>query len=131
MVLWEAADEAGIRLGIPHPGALGSALYLYEKPGAQLFSQWRALLVQGDFERADAFAADTGLNAMREASRRYQSHPARPGMFTHWGAGFKFGASLLGLPIGDYPARPPQTAFPDDLKQPIRQAYVDSGFIES
>ena len=23
MVLWEAADEAGIRLGIPHPGALG------------------------------------------------------------------------------------------------------------
>ncbi|MDT5411378.1 MAG: 4-hydroxy-tetrahydrodipicolinate synthase, partial [Mycobacterium sp.] len=39
--------------------------------------------------------------------------------------------SLLGLPIGDHPARPPQTAFPDDLKQPIRQAYVDSGFIES
>jgi 4-hydroxy-tetrahydrodipicolinate synthase len=131
MVLWEAADEAGIRLGIPHPGALGSALYLYEKRGALLFSEWRALLVQGDFERADTFAADTGLTAMREASRRYQSHPARPGMFTHWGAGFKFGASLLGLPIGDHPARPPQTAFPDDLKQPIRQAYVASGFIES
>ncbi|EUA58442.1 dihydrodipicolinate synthase/N-acetylneuraminate lyase domain protein [Mycobacterium intracellulare 1956] len=78
MVLWEAADEAGIRLGIPHPGALGSALYLYEKPGALLFSEWRALLIQGDFERADAFAAETGLTAMREASRRYQSHPARP-----------------------------------------------------
>jgi 4-hydroxy-tetrahydrodipicolinate synthase len=52
-------------------------------------------------------------------------------MFTHWGAGFKFGASLLGLSVGDHPARPPQTAFPEELKPPIRQAYVDSGFIES
>ena len=107
------------------------ALYLYEQPGAPLFSEWRELLVQGDFERADRFAADTGLTAMREASRRYQSHPARPGMFTHWGAGFKFGASLLGLPVGDHPARPPQTAFPDDLKPPIREAYVASGFVDS
>lgn len=129
MVLWEAADEAGIRLGIPHPGALGSALYLYEKPGLRLFSEWRALLVAGDFERADKFAADTGLAAMKDASRRYQAHPARPGAFTHWGAGFKFGASLLGLPVGDYPSRPPQTAFPDDLKGPIREAYAASGFI--
>src|SRR6202043_2170633 len=78
MVLWEAADEAGIRLGIPHPGALGSALYLYEKPGAPLFTQWRELFVQGDFERPAPFAADPGLPAMGEASRRYQSHPARP-----------------------------------------------------
>jgi 4-hydroxy-tetrahydrodipicolinate synthase len=129
MVLWEAADEAGIRLGIPHPGALGSALYLYEKPGLRLFSEWRALLVAGDFERADKFAADTGLAAMKDASRRYQGHPARPGAFTHWGAGFKFGASLLGLPVGDYPSRPPQTAFPDDLKDPIVKAYAASGFI--
>jgi 4-hydroxy-tetrahydrodipicolinate synthase len=129
MVLWEAADEAGIRLGIPHPGALGSALYLYEKPGLRLFSEWRALLMAGDFERADKFAADTGLAAMKDASRRYQAHPARPGAFTHWGAGFKFGASLLGLPVGDYPSRPPQTPFPDDLKDPIREAYAASGFI--
>ncbi|MDT5364057.1 MAG: 4-hydroxy-tetrahydrodipicolinate synthase, partial [Mycobacterium sp.] len=62
-------------------------------------------------------------------SRRYQAHPARPGAFTHWGAGFKFGASLLGLPVGDYPSRPPQTPFPDDLKGPIREAYAASGFI--
>ena len=60
------------------------------------------------------------------ATRR---HPARPGAFTHWGAGFKFGASLLGLPVGDYPSRPPQTAFPDELKDPIREAYAASGFI--
>jgi 4-hydroxy-tetrahydrodipicolinate synthase len=131
MVLWEADDAAGIRLGIPHPGALGSALYLYEKPGLRLFSEWRELLVAGDFDRADAFAEKTGLASMRAASRRYQAHPARPGAFTHWGAGFKFGASLLGLPVGDHPARPPQTAFPDDLKGPIREAYAASGFIGS
>jgi hypothetical protein len=77
MELWEANDEAGIRLGIPHPGALGSALYLYEKPGLKLFSEWRALLVAGDFERAEKFAAETGLADMKAASRRYQAH--RPG----------------------------------------------------
>jgi 4-hydroxy-tetrahydrodipicolinate synthase len=132
MVLWEADDEAGIRLGIPHPGALGSALYLYEKPGRLLFSEWRALLVAGDFEKAEKFAAETGLANMKAASRRYQAHPARPGAFTHWGAGFKFGASLLGLQVGNYPhSRPPQTAFPDDLKDPIRDAYAASGFITS
>ncbi len=132
MVLWETLDEAGIRLGIPHTGALGSALYLYEKPGQLLFREWIALLVERDFERAEKFAAETGLADMRAASRRYQAHPARPHAFTHWGAGFKFGASLLGLPVGDFPhARPPQTAFPDDLKDPIRAAYAASGFIES
>jgi 4-hydroxy-tetrahydrodipicolinate synthase len=131
MVLWEADDEAGIRLGIPHPGALGAALYLYEMPGRKLYSQWRELLVQRDFGRAAQFAEETGLAGMRTASRRYQSHPARPRAFTHWGAGFKFGASLLGLPVGDYPhARPPQTPFPDDLKGPIRAAYIASGFVQ-
>lgn len=131
IVLWEADDEAGIRLGIPHPGALGAALYLYEKPGQKLYSQWRDLLVQRDFEGAAKFAKETGLAEMRAASRRYQAHPARPHAFTHWGAGFKFGASLLGMPVGDYPhSRPPQTAFPDELKGPIREAYTASGFIQ-
>src|ERR1700743_51768 len=72
MVLWEADDEAGVPLGIPHPGALGSALYLYAKPGLLLFSQWRSLLLAGDFERAEKFAAETGLAGMKVASRRYQ-----------------------------------------------------------
>src|SRR5258708_19154686 len=65
MVLWEAADEAGVRLGIPHPGALRSALYLYEKPGAPLFSEWREPLVPGDFQRDDTLAAAARLNPMR------------------------------------------------------------------
>jgi 4-hydroxy-tetrahydrodipicolinate synthase len=129
MVLWEAADEAGIRLGIPHPGALGAALYLYEVPGRLLYREHHELLLQGDFEQAAKFAAESGLAAIRAASRSYQAHPGRPGVFTHWGAGFKFGASVLGLPVGDYPhSRPPQTAFPDALKGPVRDAYLAAGF---
>jgi 4-hydroxy-tetrahydrodipicolinate synthase len=86
----------------------------------------------GDFERAAKFAAESGLTGIRAATKSFQSHPARPGAFTHWGAGFKFGASLLGLPVGDYPhSRPPQTAFPDDLKQPVRDAYRAAGFIHA
>jgi 4-hydroxy-tetrahydrodipicolinate synthase len=132
MVLWEAADEAGIRLGIPHPGALGSALYLYEIPGRLLFREHRELLLAGDFERAAKFAAESGLAGIRAATKRFQSHPARPGMFTHWASGFKFGASVLGLPVGDYPhSRPPQTPFPDDLKGPVRDAYLAAGFVHA
>jgi 4-hydroxy-tetrahydrodipicolinate synthase len=132
MVLWEVADEAGIRAGIPHPGALGAALYLYETPERRLYTEHRNLLLQGDFELAAKFAAESGLAAIRAANKRYQSHPARPGAFTHWGAGFKFGASVLGLPIGDYPhSRPPQTAFPDALKGPVREAYREAGLIQS
>jgi 4-hydroxy-tetrahydrodipicolinate synthase len=129
MVLWEAADEAGIRLGIPHPGALGAALYLYELPGRPLYRQHRELLLAGDFERAAKFAAESGLAGIRAATKRFQCHPARPDAFTHWGAGFKFGASVLGMPVGDYPhSRPPQTPFPDDLKGPVRDAYLAAGF---
>ena len=132
MVLWETVDEAGIRLGIPHPGALGAALYLYEAPGRPLYREHRELLLQGEFDQAAKFAAESGLDAMRATIRSYTHHPARPGTFTHWGAGFKFGASVLGLPVGDYPhSRPPQTAFPDELKGPVRDAYRASGFVRA
>jgi hypothetical protein len=37
-----------------------------------------------------------------------------------------------GLPVGDYPhSRPPQTAFPDELKDPIRAAYRALGFLRA
>jgi 4-hydroxy-tetrahydrodipicolinate synthase len=129
MVVWEAMDEAGIRLGIPHPGALGAALYLYETPDQLLYREHRQLLLEGDFELATKFAEESGLLAIRAATKRFQAHPARPDAFTHWGAGFKFGASLLGLPTGSFSHRPPQTAFPDELGEPLRDAYTAAGFI--
>jgi 4-hydroxy-tetrahydrodipicolinate synthase len=130
MVIWEADDEGGIRLGIPHPGALGAALYLYETSEQRLYTEHRQLLLAADFDAAARFAVDSGLAGIRAANRPYTSHPARPGTFTHWGAGFKFGASVLGLPVGDFPAsRPPQTAFPDELKAPVVDAYRAAGFL--
>jgi 4-hydroxy-tetrahydrodipicolinate synthase len=132
MVLWEADDEGGIRLGIPHPGALGAALYLYEVPGKLLWREHRELMLEGDFELAAKFAEESGLAAIRAANRCYTKHPARPDYFTHWGSAFKFGASALGLPIGSYPhSRPPQTSFPDELRQPVRDAYAAAGFTAS
>jgi 4-hydroxy-tetrahydrodipicolinate synthase len=129
MVIWEADDEGGIRLGIPHPGALGAALYLYETAEQRLYTEHRQLLLEGDFEFAALFAKESGLAGIRAANRPYTSHPARPATFTHWGAGFKFGASTLGLPVGDFPgSRPPQTAFPDELKPPVLEAYRAAGF---
>ena len=38
----------------------------------------------------------------------FTRYPGRPDYFTHWGSAFKYAASLLGLPIGEYPhSRPP------------------------
>ncbi len=55
-----------------------------------------------------------------------------PDYFTHWGgSAFKYAASLLGLPIGDYPhSRPPQTELPESGKTQIEKAYLRLGLIE-
>ena len=132
MVLWEADDEAGIRLGIPHPGALGSALYLYEKPGLLLFS------------RVACPSGGRRLRTGREVRRRDRSggyegrEPALPGAP---GPAGRVHALGRGIQVRCQPARPsggrlphsrpPQTAFPDELKDPIRSAYAASGFIKS
>jgi 4-hydroxy-tetrahydrodipicolinate synthase len=130
MVIWECDDEGGIRAGIPHPGALGAALYLYETAEQRLYTEHRQLLLEGDYEGAAMFAKESGLAGIRAANKPYTNHPARPGAFTHWGAAFKFGASVLGMPIGDFPgSRPPQTSFPDELKPPVIDAYRAAGFI--
>ena len=47
----------------------------------------------------------------------FTCYPGRPDYFTHWGGAFKYAASLLGLPIGDYPhSRPPQAELPDHFE---------------
>ena len=38
----------------------------------------------------------------------FTRYPGRPDYFTHWGSAFKYAASLLGLPIGDYPIQGPR-----------------------
>ena len=56
------------------------------------------------------------------------NRPDRPE--SHWGGAFKYAASLLGLPIGDYPhSRPPQAELPDEGRAQIRTAYQRFGLI--
>ena len=60
----------------------------------------------------------------------FTCYPGRPDYFTHWGGAFKYAASLLGLPIGDYPhSRPPQAVLPEEGKTQIRTAYQRFGLI--
>ena len=55
-------------------------------------------------------------------------YPGRPEFFTHWGEAFKFAASVIGLPIGDYPySRPPQGRLPEAAKTAIRASYEAAG----
>jgi len=100
--------------GYPTQGRSVSALYLYERPGATTVQRMARTDGAGRFSRrADTFAAETGLTAMREASRRYQSI-SRPTRNVHaLGSRIQVSAPrLLGLPVGDYPARPPADCVP-------------------
>jgi 4-hydroxy-tetrahydrodipicolinate synthase len=55
-------------------------------------------------------------------------YPGRPEYFTHWGEAYKLAASVIGLPIGDYPySRPPQGRLPEEAREQIRAAYEASG----
>ena len=62
----------------------------------------------------------------------FTCYPGRPDYFTHWGGAFKYAASVLGLPIGDYPhSRPPQADLPDDgARTQIRAAYRRLGLVD-
>ena len=60
------------------------------------------------------YAEKSGLDQFehRHGARGSPAIPGRPDYFTHWGGAFKYAASVLGLPIGDYPhSRPPQAEF--------------------
>ena len=42
---------------------------------------------------------------------------------------FRYAASVIGLPVGDYPhSRPPQGILPEAAKQQIRKAFENAGF---
>ena len=62
----------------------------------------------------------------------FTCYPGRPDYFTHWGGAFKYAASVLGLPIGDYPhSRPPQAEFPAEGKAQIDAAYRGFGLVHA
>lgn len=135
LVIWECdrtVYRAGwLRDGIVCPAQLGTAGYLYETPQRPLFSQYWDLVLADKLIDAMDFARDSGLDQFDlDIGSWFTCYPGRADYFTHWAGAFKYAASVLGLPIGDYPhSRPPQAVLPDAAKNQISAAYRRLGLI--
>ena len=133
LVIWECDTivyRAGwLQEGIVGPGQLGTAGYLMETPEKPYLTEYWTLIWEGQLAEAVAYAKEIGMDELLGAvSRWYTSYPGRPDYFTHWGAAFRYAASVLGLPLGDYAeSRPPQAVLPEAAKVEIRTAFEKAG----
>jgi 4-hydroxy-tetrahydrodipicolinate synthase len=135
LVIWECDTtvyRAGwLRAGIVGPAQLGTAGYLYETPQQPILSEYWNLIWNGKLIEAMNYAEKSGMDQFGVDMRSwFTCYPWRPDYFTHWGGAFKYAASLLSLPIGDYPhSRPPQAVLSDEGRAQIRTAYQRFGLI--
>ena len=135
LVIWECDTtvyRAGwLRAGIVGPAQLGTAGYLYETPQQPILSEYWDLIWNGKLIEAMNYAEKSGMDQFGVDMRSwFTCYPWRPDYFTHWGGAFKYAASLLSLPIGDYPhSRPPQAVLSDEGRAQIRTAYQRFGLI--
>jgi 4-hydroxy-tetrahydrodipicolinate synthase len=133
LVIWECdtiAYRAGwLEAGILGPAQLGTAGYLMETPDKRMLTEYWTLVWNGRLEDAVAYARHSGFDQLsRDLGSWYTSYPGRREYFTHWGEAFRYAASVIGLPIGDYPhSRPPQAYLPDTAKSQIRRAFENAG----
>jgi 4-hydroxy-tetrahydrodipicolinate synthase len=133
LVIWECDTlvyRAGwLQAGIVGPAQLGTAGYLYETPGKRMLTEYWTRIWEGRLAEAIAYAEQTGLDRIsEELGGWFTRYPGRPDYFTHWGEAFRYAASVLGLPVGDYPhSRPPQAPLPEVAKQQIRTTYERVG----
>ena len=133
LVIWECdliVYRAGwLQQGIVGPAQLGTTGYLYETPDNLMYRAYWELIWDGRIADAIAFAAESGLDRhSAEMGMWVVQYPGRPDYFTHWGEAFKYAASVIGLPVGDYPgSRPPQGLFPEAGKTQIRSALENAG----
>ena len=133
LVIWECDTmvyEAGwLQDGIVGPAQLGTSGYLYETPDNKWYTEYWQLIWAGKLQEARHFyqesAPSTGMGHFGSWLTEY---PGRPQYFTHWGEAFKLAASVIGLPVGDYPfSRPPQGVLPEEARIQIRVAYEKAG----
>jgi 4-hydroxy-tetrahydrodipicolinate synthase len=135
LVIWECDTtvyRAGwLRAGVVGPGQLGTVGYLYETPQRRILTEYWELIWTDKLVEAMDYAVESGLDQCgSEIVRWFTCYPGRPDYFTHWGGAFKFAASVLGLPVGDYPhSRPPQVGLPEEAQQQIRDAYQRFGLV--
>jgi 4-hydroxy-tetrahydrodipicolinate synthase len=136
LVIWECDTtvyRAGwLKAGIVGPGQLGTAGYLFETPQKRALSEYWDLIWNDKLTEAMDYAQESGIDQFELDMRGwFTRYPGRPDYFTHWGAAYKYAASVLGLPVGSYPgSRPPQVVLPEEAKTDIRAAYRRYGLID-
>jgi 4-hydroxy-tetrahydrodipicolinate synthase len=137
LVIWECdfiVYRAGwLQAGIVGPAQLGTAGYLHETPEKPILTEYWKRIWEGRIAEAIAFAEESGLDRVIGSigTSWFTRYPGRPEYMTHWGEGFRYAASLLGLPVGDYPhSRPPQGILPEIAKEQIRAGYEQAGFLK-
>jgi 4-hydroxy-tetrahydrodipicolinate synthase len=135
MQVWEC-DPACLTAGWAARGLvvkslLGTAGYFMDFPGDLRGTAYYNMLWNGQIDKAIAYSQTNNMEmAAHEMGPWGTSYPGRPGYFTHWGESFKLAASLIGLPVGDYPySRPPQGRLPEEAKAQIRNAYTRAGLL--
>ena len=134
LVIWECDTivyKAGwLQQGIVGPAQLGTAGYFYETPDKRLLTTYWTMVWEGRLAEAIEYALETGLDRIsEEVGGWFTRYPGRPDYFTHWGEGFRYAASVIGLPVGDYPhSRPPQGILPEEAKTQIRKTFENAGF---
>jgi 4-hydroxy-tetrahydrodipicolinate synthase len=127
LVIWECdliVYSAGwLQQGIVGPGQLGTSAYLFETPDNLVYRRYWELVWDGQLAEAAAWSKESGLDARSAGMGSWLvQYPGRPDYFTHWGEAFKYAASVIGLPVGDYPySRPPQGRLPEVAKDQIRK----------
>jgi 4-hydroxy-tetrahydrodipicolinate synthase len=135
MAIWECdllVYRAGwLQQGIVTPAQLGTSGYLHETPDKPWLREYWNRIWAGEIREAAAYAAESGLDQLLlDLSGMGTLSPERPDYFTHWGAVYRYAASVLGLAVGDYPeSRPPQGILPDEYRQRLRAAYERAEFI--
>lgn len=133
LVVWECDTivyRAGwLQAGIVGPAQLGTCGYLFETPEDKRLTNYWNLIWSGQLAEAIRYAAEARIDQLSdELGSWFVNYPGRPDYFTHWGAAFRYAASVMGLPMGDYPhSRPPQAILPDAGQQQIRRAFQRAG----
>jgi 4-hydroxy-tetrahydrodipicolinate synthase len=137
LVIWECDTtvyRAGwLRAGVVGPAQLGTTGYLYETPQRRTLTEYWEMIWNDKLVEAMDYAVESGLDQFSvDIASWFTCYPGRPDYFTHWGAAFKYAASVLSLPMGDYAeSRPPQAELPEQAKAQIREAYRRFGLIGS
>jgi 4-hydroxy-tetrahydrodipicolinate synthase len=134
LVIWECDTlvyRAGwLADGIVGPAQLGTTGYLMETPDKRYLTEYWTRIWDGQVADAIEYARQVKFDQLAEdIGGWFTSYPERPGYFTHWGEAFRHAASVMGLPLGDYPhSRPPQAILPDAARAQITAAYAKAGF---